>query len=80
MNKPFITVYYIEFPIIIRGFPNEIRDFSEEVTWCVLHNAPLTQAGISAGGGPPPAQAPLQVAQANLAVFTPRKATSGNRE
>ena len=24
---PFIRVYYIEFPIIIRGFPSEIRYF-----------------------------------------------------
>ena len=27
LNKPFITINYIEFPIRIRGFPNGIRDF-----------------------------------------------------
>ena len=27
LNKPFVRVYYIEFPIIIRGFPHEIRIF-----------------------------------------------------
>ena len=48
-NKSFIKVYYIEFPIRIRGFPIETRDF-----WALLRpvtrHRPLAK-GLGLGHG-----------------------------
>ena len=48
LNKPFITVYYIEFPIRVRGFPNEMHNLLPSVLDRQL--APGLPAGPMATG------------------------------
>ena len=50
----FIRVYYIEFPIRIRGFPNEIRYFCARTAMgpaAAVGPGPSLGAGAPVGGG-----------------------------